>query len=269
MVESNPHPLVESEPGGLCWKRSDHRRPGRGPEAHQELVVLLGIGGLAKYLIDGQVYDIKRGTMVWTLSGQAHVLLSETPHFDMWVYLISDRVMPEAGQGSFPPLKRPKDSDFPPRRLSEVETLELDAIAQATKAELDPVACRTGLRWWLLRGWAHWKAARDNEGRHVHRAVDRAAQILRENPNLPLVELSQRVGLSPGRLGRLFRAQIGAGLVAYRSDQKLERADTLLRNQHITLTTAALDAGFGSYSQFFRAFCDRRGMSPREYYGMK
>ena len=117
--------LVAAEPGGLCWKRSDRRRPGRGPEAHRELVVLLGLAGEARYLMDGAVHDLRRGTLLWAFSGQAHVLLSDTDDFDMWVFLISDRVLPPGESASMPPLQVPKGGGVLPRRLSDEVTTEL------------------------------------------------------------------------------------------------------------------------------------------------
>ena len=107
MVETAPHPEVIPAPGGLMWRRSWRRRHATEPEAHQELVVLTGITGSAAYLVDGIVHDIRPGTVVWALAGQQHFLLSESPDFDMWVALVSSRILT-------------RTPDMPPQRLSDV-----------------------------------------------------------------------------------------------------------------------------------------------------
>lgn len=261
-----PHPLVAAEPGGLCWKRSDRRRPGRGPEAHRELVVLMGLSGRARYLMDGAVHELRRGSLLWAFSGQAHVLLSESAEFDMWVFLISDRVLPASGSLAFPSVEPPKTGGVAPRSLGERGTAELDALASVVRSVTCPEALRTGLRWWLARAWAHWQAADDLTMRPVHPAVERAARLLRATPEMAVNSVAREAGLSQSQLSRLFRAEIGVGLSAFRTDQKLQRVDSLLRNGQRSLTFAAYEAGFGSYSQFYRAFRDRRGMAPRAYY---
>ncbi len=266
MVEQAPHPLVSDEPGGLCWKRSDRRRPGRGPEAHQELVVLLGLSGRARYLMDGAVHELRRGSLLWAFSGQAHVLLSDTPDFDMWVFLISERVLPPGESASLPPVRWPSTGGVLPRRLDEVATAALADIAEAVRAETCPIARRTGLRWWLLRAWALWQAAAEAPVRSVHPAVERAARLLRAHPERAVSEIAREAGLSQTRLARVFREETGMRLTEYRTDQKLEVVDSLMRTRGASLTTAALDAGFGSYSQFYRAFQARRGQAPRAYY---
>lgn len=266
MVDFAPHPLVAAEPGGVCWKRSDRRRPGRGPEAHRELVVLLGLSGQARYLMDGAVHALERGSLLWAFSGQAHVLLSDEPAFDMWVFLISERVLPPGESAAMPPVARPDTGGVAPRRLAEPALLELDANAALLRSETCPVAQRTGLRWWLYRAWAHWQAAAEDKTRRVHPAVERAARVLRARPEMSLSVLAREAGLSQTRLARVFKAETGLSLGEFRTDQKLERVDSLMRTTRTTLTIAALDAGFGSYSQFFRVFRERRKVSPREFY---
>ena len=113
MVEDAPHALVLSAPHGLMWRRSLRRHRPTGAEAHQELVVLLGLEGSAQYLVDGLVYALRRGSLLWAMAGQQHVLLSETAGFDMRVVLVADAALPEHRSG-LPPLRGP---DLPRGRV--------------------------------------------------------------------------------------------------------------------------------------------------------
>ncbi len=270
MVVCDPHPLVRPEPGGLCWKRSDRRSYSGTPQQHAELVVLHALSGEALYLIDGKVHTLRAGSLLWAFSGQAHVLLSDSKDFDMWVFLISARILlpelravPEMPQLTVDERTGP----VPPRGLTAQGSRELETIAAGIASATEPAVCAIGLRWWLARAWHHWGVASAGRFTAVHPAVDRAARAIQEDPASSLSEIARRSGLSAGRLGRLFRQQTGRSIVDFRTEQKLERVDRIMRQDaRSDLLHAALDAGFGSYSQFYRAFRSHYRMSPRQYF---
>lgn len=263
MVEISSHPLVTAPPGGATWRRAERRRPAAGPEMHAELVVLLGLKGEARYLLDGAVHGLAPGVLLWALAGQRHVLLDESADFDQRVLLISRRMLPGGEGEALPPLALSERGALPPRRLGADQTGALEEIARQADALAEPGPRRTALRWWLMRAWAAWQAADTVEGGAVHPAVTRAAWILRDDPALTLPEVARRAGLSPGRLSKLFAAQTGGGLAAYRTDRRLDRAEAIHGIGRVTWLAAALEAGFGSYAQFYRAYRARHGAGPR------
>lgn len=265
MVETAPHPEVIPAPGGLMWRRAWRRRHATEPEAHQELVVLAGIQGSASYLIDGVVHEIRRGTVLWALAGQQHFLLSESAEFDMWVALVSSRII--TADADMPPHRISDISATPPPRILSPEASDmLHEIAVAQTASTTVVTKAAGLRLWLAHAWAHWQLAANDSGRHIHPAVTKAAHLWHQNPEKSLKDIASEAGLSPGRLGRLFRAQIGKDAVTYRTDQKIRQFEIIKsRHPRLSLTTAALDAGFGSYTQFYRAWRARYGTNPKDH----
>lgn len=104
----------------------------------------------------------------------------------------------------------------------------------------------------------------------VHRAVELATQLLRaegvDGPALTLDTLARRCGVSRSRLTALFRSEQGMSIVQFRNRERLHRCLLLHAAQpDLGLTTAAFNAGFGSYSQFYRTFCDVVGCPPTEY----
>ena len=154
MVETAPHPEVVPAPGGLMWRRAWRRRHATEPEAHQELVVLAGIQGSASYLIDGVVHEIRRGTVLWALAGQQHFLLSESAEFDMWVALVSSRII--TADADMPPHRISDISATPPPRiLSPAASDMLHEIAVAQAASTTVATKAAGLRLWLAHAWAH------------------------------------------------------------------------------------------------------------------
>lgn len=270
MTDPSPHILVRPEPGGLCWKRSDRRRYANTPQQHAELVVLQALSGEARYLIDGEVFDLHPGSLLWAFSGQAHMLLSDTDDFDMWVFLVSGKLLTPGlrNRKGMPKLNIDElEEPVRPRSISRGAAAELEAIAGAVRGEPDPQIRAIGITWWLTRAWRHWSDSATAGFVTVHPAVNRAALAMRRDPTASLTNIARQSGLSSGRLSHLFRRQIGMSIVEFRTDQKLERVDQIFRSGAATdLLSASLDAGFGSYSQFYRAFVRRHRTPPGRYF---
>src|SRR5690606_27125743 len=76
---------------------------------------------------------------------------------------------------------------------------------------------------------------------------------------------AHKLGTTTGRLGKLFKAEMGFSVTAYRNRLRLETFLGLVERGGGNLLEAALDAGFGSYAQFHRVFRSLLGTTPREY----
>ena len=228
-----------------------------------ELVVLHALEGDARYLVDGTVHALSAGVLLWAQAGRAHVLLDDTPDFDMRVMLISQHILPHTAEGAWPHVQIGSDAPLPPHRLPPSVTAELEQIAQSVEALTDPDSQRAGLQYWLMRAWHHWHAAPTRQGRAVHPAVTRATWALRDRPLLSLEDVAKHTGLSQGRLSRLFAAQTGRSLSAFRTECRLDLTEALYAEGSATWLAAAFEAGFGSYTQFYRAYVARHGTGPR------
>jgi AraC-like DNA-binding protein len=128
-----------------------------------------------------------------------------------------------------------------------------------------------GLAWLLREAWAAFAQARDSpQGTHLHPAVERACRWLCEHAADPLADdlehLAKRAGCSRPWLSRLFKQQLGMSLTEFRQRQRLRLfIERIGRGNRFSLTEAAYAAGFGCYSQCFRAFRQSMGCSPAEY----
>jgi len=95
--------------------------------------------------------------------------------------------------------------------------------------------------------------------------VSRAVELIRRNPSFEREDLAHKLGTTTGRLGKLFKAEMGFSVTAYRNRLRLETFLGLVERGGGNLLEAALDAGFGSYAQFHRVFRSLLGTTPREY----
>ena len=79
-----------------------------------------------------------------------------------------------------------------------------------------------------------------------------------------LAELSQRVGVSPFHLQRLFKRATGLSPCEYQSARRMQQVKRGLRKGD-NVTTALYDAGFGSPSRLYEKASQHLGMTPGIY----
>jgi AraC-like DNA-binding protein len=84
------------------------------------------------------------------------------------------------------------------------------------------------------------------------RLVDEATQILRSEPRITLVGLAGRLAISPPHLSRVFRAETGRTLSAYRNELRVREAVDRLGEGERSLTRLAHDLGFADQAHMTR-----------------
>ncbi len=235
-----------------------------GAHRHADLEVNLCVEGSASYLIDGARVELRPGCLLFLHRGEDHLLLDESADFRMWLavwrpalieVLLRDGLDPAAaGQRPAVPARR--------QRAPAGTTILSRLIADVAAAE-GPTAV-SGLAYLLWRCRADFAASADAVSSAAHPVVAAAAQLVRVDPALPLAAVAAQVGLSADRLGRVFRREAGLALVDYRTRIRLDRVCAAW-NPGTDLLQLALDAGFGSYSAFNRAFRQRFGRPPRDF----
>jgi transcriptional regulator GlxA family with amidase domain len=77
-------------------------------------------------------------------------------------------------------------------------------------------------------------------------------------------QLADLAGISLRQLERSFRKQVGRGVHEHYLALRLGRSRQLLRETPLAVVEIALATGFGSASQFSRAFRGAFGFPPRE-----
>lgn len=255
------HPLVMDPPHARLWRRSEARHQAFRPSVHAELVVLHASKGEARYIVDGRVLQLRAGSLLLAWAGSEHFLALDTPGFDMWVGLISDKF--SIGRCDLPPVDG-GGLEAEARALHPDVSAHLSALAAGVEAAPSQAGWEIGMHWWLMRAWDAWQSASEVGGITLHPAVAKAAVALQADPTLGATDLAVIGGLSPGRLGQTFAAEMGESLVAFRTRQRLQKVEDLVGGQGMDLLNAAHEAGFGSYAQFFRAYRARNGVSPRD-----
>jgi AraC-like DNA-binding protein len=257
---------------GMAWRYASPAGANRRHH-HAELELNLVTGGTGTYLLGSRHYQIRRGDLLWLFPAQEHVLIEQTPDFQMWVVVFRRRLIKRSATDppSFPLLQRNFTGDTC-RRLRQQDFARFEELfAQLSDTSNEPGLLNSGLAYALLHAWKCFGRAGEVPMRSVHPAVERAARLLiGEESSYNLSQLARKAGLSPSRLSRLFKQQTGLPIVEFRNRQRMQRfldRYELEREagRQNTLLDAALDAGFGSYPQFHRVFRQVVGCSPAEY----
>lgn len=100
--------------------------------------------------------------------------------------------------------------------------------------------------------------------------IRRVKEIQREIQRDPGIrttidELSEKYLMNPTTLKTVFKSVYGTSLGAYRREQTMERAATLLRETDDSVRDIAKAMGYKSQSKFTAAFKERHGATPTDY----
>lgn len=105
------------------------------------------------------------------------------------------------------------------------------------------------------------RVAKDAYMQRVHRVTDYIRRHLADE--LTLEKLARHAHFSPFHFHRVFKSVTGETVAAFARRARLERAVYLMRGApDRTLTSVALDAGFGTPSDFSRVFRSAYGIAP-------
>jgi AraC-like DNA-binding protein len=244
--------------------------PMAGRHSHAEVEMNLVRHGSGRYLVRNRRYDLRRHTIAWFFPGQEHVLLDLSHDFEMWIVVFRPQVIRSACTTKETAVLREEAPAGHFCRLLPVEPAQqLNALCREVSAsQADAAAFNAGLRFLLLRAWQLYVSAPKPEGGYdLHPAVEQATRLLAEEENaLRLEELARRAGLSPARLSRVFKRQVGISLTEYRNQRRVERfVKAYGEGRKMNMLAAALVAGFGSYAQFHRVFREVMGCAPAGY----
>ncbi len=241
------------------------------PHRHAELELNLLVRGQGEYVVNDRKYVLRAGTIAWLFSGHSHLLLNQSSDYEMWVVVFKPRLVRRVCTAPAARiLCRANPAGHFCKSISVAVFQQLDRLCRnVAAADADLPRMNAGLGYLLLEAWdVYQRSTAALESTALHPAVERAAQLLKEEgSDWEFERLARAAGLSASRLGRLYKEQTGLTIVDYRNQLRVQRfIDLFGSGQRITMLRAALEAGFGSYTQFHRVFAKAAGFPPRVYY---
>lgn len=230
-----------------------------------ELELNLVVNGTVTVFANGERYRATRGDLVWLRPGYLHGLLECTSDMVMWVVSARSRAVEAA---------RLIDSNLGTGHAAELVHLASGTFEALSKrcfallrTQREPARFNELLEDFLVEASLAVSQSRSLE-HALHRAIESASLLLStpREPRWTLPKLAKRVGLNRYELSRLFHRQLGVTLVHYANHQRVQLFSRLSAERPAATTLQnALDAGFGSYSQFFRIFRAVTNLAPDHF----
>ncbi len=238
---------------GQIWRYApQYRRP---RHFHSEPELNLVTAGSGTFGAGSAEIIVARGDLLFWLPGEEHELLDASANFDLFVVGLapewSERVL---GVNLASALGGPRRT-----RLAPVVTERLHQLCAGTVGgDTSALEQRVG-------DW--WRDAHVNrlESPEKHPLTRRTLASVLERPELGRAAVAHLVRGHPSEVSRHFRDNLGITFTAFRARQRLLRFIELV-DRGATHLAAALDAGFGSYSQCHRVFRRALGCSPRGFF---
>lgn len=102
---------------------------------------------------------------------------------------------------------------------------------------------------------------------HLSNAIINTISYLHQNPNakISLKEAANRVGFTSNYFSNLFHSEVGQSFMSYTTGVRISYAKRLLEETDLSVLEVALECGFGSVSQFHRAFKTFTDTTPKKY----
>lgn len=245
------------------------------PHVHDELELNLVVRGRGLYIIEGERVEMRPFQLLWLMPKDAHLLLEADRDFEMWIGVFRCQRWRKLLQGSdYSPLLLKSSREVLSANLPYAEGEWLQQLCERLVPDREDSALfNSGVRYLMLKSWRlcqefqqKQQANPERQRAMVHPAVFKALLLLEQEPGLHDRDaIAAQAGLSPSRLSVLFARETGQTLTEYRHRKCLQRFFHLReRNRYRTLLDLALDAGFGSYTQFYRVYRRETGERPGE-----
>ena len=255
--------------GGVIVRFADKRWYLRKWHSHAALEMNLVVRGTGSILLDDRRYPLLPGHLVWLWPGQWHVPARWSADMLMWIIEWSPdylgRLKKERGRD----VPRPADPGvYACRRVDSGALQRLQGVLAGAAAMERADTFNGGLHFALLALWDEFmRAAPVAREEFLHPKLERVLARLNDTTSeVTLAELARDVGVSPSYLSVLFRQQTGLTIPAYRNRLRLSAFFALYREKpQIRMLELALEAGFGSYAQFYRVFTRAVGRTPRAW----
>ncbi len=86
-----------------------------------------------------------------------------------------------------------------------------------------------------------------------------------KNFSLSLSTIAAEIHVNPSYLSRIFKIEIGMGVVDFINQYRIKRSIDLLSQDNMTCREIALSCGFENYNYFFKVFKRYTGTTPKEF----
>ena len=152
------------------------------------------------------------------------------------------------------------DDDFSVRRLLELMVIEYANKQETTQDILKPMTLTLLMQ--IARQFKLSTPIAKNET-----MADRIVRYMGEHiDTVTLKDIAAHFSYHPNYLSALIHKEMGKTFSEVQAEQRMSRAASLLKGTDLSVEEIAWMVGYNNSSNFFKAFKEYYGCSPREYY---
>ncbi|MCI8418170.1 MAG: AraC family transcriptional regulator [Lachnospiraceae bacterium] len=258
-----------------CLFRNAERELPTGLHYHDfyEISFYLGDGGT--FLIRDREYMVHKGSVAMIPMFEPHTLLySKNSGYERFCLSIHPHLLLSYGTltSNILDIFSNENQNYPVLSLTE-EQMEHYEKLLAQLRELSPVPGRDLLEQALIHQFLACLYRDCYDGVHLNHTSSRHAGLVSQlvsyihthlDQDLSLDSLARETGYSSYYLCRIFRQVTNHTLNGYIVEKRIFHSAQLIA-AGLSCSQASLDAGFHSYSYFYKAFQKHMGLSPTEY----
>lgn len=233
--------------------------------SHEDLEVNIVFSGQATYLVGDQLVPLSPGSCLYLLPDQSHQLLEVSEGLSMLICVFSRSFIDSLQlKGSIACLSERRTPHILLKSLLSADLLSLKRLSsEVHEARREPGIFESGMRYLLYRCWASFSRAQGAQSTTCSTLVQRLLRLLDGDTSLQVDQLAEYLKVSRSYLCREVSNQLGTTISEIRNRKRLLRFMQIHETSK-TLLESALEAGFGSYAQFFRVCRRYSGLDPHE-----
>jgi AraC-like DNA-binding protein len=242
-----PFPMLPGRRAQAWRHQPSYRRP---RHFHGEPEINFVSTGKARLGVGDKTVELSAGELILLPPGVDHELLRGSADLTLFVLALT----PELAARVYDPLAHATDQIH---ELDRERCLELEAYLSASSNARNPTSMEAGLAEIFRTTLTTLKPR--------HTLSRRALLAWAGEQELSETALAARLKVDLGTLSRCLRHDLGAKFVEYRARHRLMTFIAFAERGR-PLSSAAIEAGFGSYAQCHRTFARVLGCSPTAYF---
>ncbi|WP_176835596.1 MULTISPECIES: AraC family transcriptional regulator [unclassified Paenibacillus] len=236
-----------------------------GPEWHHEPFVqeydllLLITDGKLKYVINGTVFSLEKGDVLYLPHGTVRTGLSDKSQSHRKYGI---RFQRESGDDEFSILQTAKPMKLSSKKLPYLEERCSTLLEHWKSKDMYHIPMCKGIMLEIL-SQVSLELNRGSDGRHP-RFVYQVRDYIYEHYRSPLTakELADHVGRTPSYLISCFTQAFGGPPLQFMHKLRLVKAEELLLTTDRSVEAISLELGYGNSTYFYRVFRKHHGTGP-------
>ena len=237
---------------------------------HQGYEIYIFIEGDAEYVIESRIYPMKPYDILITKSDELHQVRhhSYQKYYERVVIEVNDDFFTQNNCSEYLPILTTRNSDsdniISPNydgRIKLIECMErIEGYMKETDEKGEAIT-KSGIIELLhiinnLKG----KTVKVKRNKNISKIIEYIDRNL--TSDIKLEDIADSMFMSKYHICRIFKEHTGITIYKYITNKRIQLVQKMYSNG-ITLSTAALNAGFSSYSSFYKSYIRETGKSPR------